>query len=96
MKRQHFPRLLLTVTSEIDVRNTLRAVFEGTSWMVQEAASQEEALRFLEDNHETPMAILCHDRLCDGGWRTVLVKAHEFPESIRMVVFSALADERMG
>jgi Response regulator containing CheY-like receiver, AAA-type ATPase, and DNA-binding domains len=84
---------ILVVSPQAEDHRSIRAILRRYNWTLHTASSIAEALGFLETN-EVPV-IVCERELPDGSWKDLLeaVAGRERPP--RVVVMSALAEERL-
>ena len=83
---------ILVVSPQAEDHRSIRAILRRSNWTLHTASSIAEALGFLETN-EVPV-IVCERELPDGSWKDLLEAVADRERPPRVVVMSALAEER--
>ena len=86
---------VLLVSARSENHESLRSIFRGSRWGLQEAWTACEGGKTLSRNHSQIPVVICEDVLPDGDWKQVLTGLDKVAVGPSLIVSSRLADERL-
>jgi len=64
--------VVLLVSARNEDHDSLRSIFRGSSWELQEAWTANDGRKTIRRNHREIPVVICEDALPDGDWKFLM------------------------
>ena len=85
--------VVLLVSARNEDHDSLRSIFRGSSWELQEAWTANDGRKTIRRNHREIPVVICEDALPDGDWKFLMAGLDRVAVRPSLIVSSRLADE---